>query len=132
MKTTKKNGTKSSKKADVKKDITTQPTVQPTPSEIVKTQDKVTKTDAVLTYVTTFPSVTLKDSKEIIKLIKSEHKEVKDRIEERKINITDIVKITKYGHKQLLNGKEKSNSMKFHMTLKNDKTIIMNFRNYKI
>jgi hypothetical protein len=132
MKTTKKNTKVSAaKKTDVKKNIESKIISQPTPSEVVKSQNKETKSDRVFTYVTTFPRVTLTENKEISKLLKSESKEVKERIEERKIKISDIVKLSKYGHKQLLNGELKSNSMKFFITLKGDKKICLNFGSYQ-
>ena len=133
MKTIKKNTQKSAaiatKKAGVKKTIESKIISQPTQSEAVKAQNKVTKSDRVFTYVTTFPRLTLNENKEIAKLLKSESKELKDRFEERKIKISDIVKLSKYGHKQLLNGKLKSNSMKYFITLKGDKKLCLNFGN---
>ena len=136
MKTTKKNTSKSAakttKKVSVKKNIKSKKISQPTQSEVVKTQNKETISGRVFKYVTTFPRLTRTDNKEIAKLLKSENKEVKERIEEKKIKITDIVKLSKYGHKQLLNGKVKSNSMKFFITLKNGKTVCLNFGNYDI
>ncbi|MDR3598779.1 hypothetical protein [Clostridium sp.] len=135
MKTTKKTASKSAakttKKASVKNNIESKIISQPTQSEIVKTQSKETKTDRVFKYVTTFPRVTLADTKEIAKLLKSENKDVRERIEERKIKIYEIVKLSKYGHKQLLNGELKSNSMKYYITLKDDKKLCLNFANYE-
>jgi hypothetical protein len=130
-KTTSKSAAKTTKKAAVKRIIESKIISQPTPSEIVKTQSKETKTDRVFTYVTTFPRLTLSDNKEIVKLLKSESKEVNERFTERKINISDIVKLSKYGHKQLLNGELKSNSMKYYITLKGDKKLCLNFANYE-
>lgn len=128
MKTTKKNTKVSAaKKADVKKNIESKIISQPTQSEIVKTQSKETKSDRTFTYVTTFPRVTLTDNKEITKLLKSESKEVKERIDERKIKISDMVKLSKYGHKQLLNGKLKSSSMKYFINMKNGMKYCLNF-----
>ena len=132
MKTTKKTTSKSAaKKADVKKNIESKIISQPSQPEVVKTQNKETKSDRVFTYVTTFPRVTLTENKEIAKLLKSETKEVRERIEERKIKISEIVKLSKYGHKQLLNGKLKSSSMKYFITLKGDKKLCLNFGNYE-
>ena len=96
-----------------------------------KSAAKTTSLKRVFKYETTFPRLTVADNKEITKLLKTESKEVNDRFTERKIKITDIVKISKYGHKQLLNGKVKSNSMKFYLTLKNGKKLCMNFSDYQ-
>ena len=135
MKTTKKSTSKSAakttKKVAVNRIIESNIISQPTPSEVVKTQSKETKTDRVFTYVTTFPRLTLSDNKEIVKLLKTESKEVNERFAARKINISDIVKLSKYGHKQLLNGELKSNSMKYFITLKGDKKLCLNFANYE-
>ena len=130
-KTTSKSAAKTTKKAAVKRIIESKIISQPTPSDVVKTQSKDSKTDRVFKYVTTFPRLTLSDNKEIVKLLKSESKEVNERFTERKINISDIVKLSKYGHKQLLNGELKSNSMKYYITLKGDKKLCLNFANYE-
>ena len=130
MKTTKKNTKVSAaKKTDVKKNIESKIISQPSQSEVVKTQSKETTLDRDFTYVTTFPLLTFTTNKEIVKFLKSEKKEVKERIEERKIKISDIVKLSKYGHKQLLNGKLKSSSMKYFINMKNGMKYCLNFGN---
>jgi len=130
-KTTSKSAAKTTKKVAVKRNTESKIISQPTQSEVVKTQSKETKTDRVFKYVTTFPRLTLTDNKEIAKLLKSENKEVRERIEERKIKISEIVKLSKYGHKQLLNGELKSNSMKYYITLKGEKKLCLNFGNHE-
>jgi hypothetical protein len=132
MKTTKKTTSKSTaKKTDVKKNIESKIISQPSQSEVVKTQSKVTNLDKDFTYVTTFPLLTFTTNKEIVKFLKSESKEVRERIEERKIKILEIVKLSKYGHKQLLNGKLKSSSMKYFINMKNGMKYCLNFANYE-
>lgn len=130
MKTTKKTTSKSTaKKTEVKRNIESKIISQPSPSEIVKTQSKETKSDKVFTYVTTFPLLTFNTNKEITKFLKSESKEVRERIDERKIKISEMVKLSKYGHKQLLNGKLKSSSMKYFINMKNGMKHCLNFGN---
>ena len=84
-KTTSKSAAKTTKKAAVKRIIESKIISQPTPSEVVNTQSKKTISDRVFTYVTTFPRLTLSDNKEIVKLLKTESKEVNERFTERKI-----------------------------------------------
>ena len=132
MKTTKKTTKVSAaKKTDVKKNIESKIISQPSQSEVVKTQNKETTLDRNYTYETTFPLLTFTTNKEIVKFLKSEKKEVRERIEERKIKISDIVKLSKYGHKQLLNGKLKSSSMKYFINMKNGMKHCLNFANYE-
>lgn len=136
MKTTKKNSknkaVKNTKKTAVKKSIESKKISQPKQSEAVKTQNKTGVAKKVFKYETTFPRTTLKDKKEIVKLLKAEPKEVRERIAERKIKLTDIVKLSKYGHKQILNGELKSTSMKFYLTLKDEKKYCLNFGDYEL
>lgn len=128
MKTTKKNTKVSAaKKTDVNKIIESKIISQPTTSEIVKTQSKDTTLDTNYTYETTFPLLTFNTNKEIVKFLKTESKEVRERIEERKIKISEMVKLSKYGHKQLLNGKLKSSSMKYFINMKNGMKYCLNF-----
>jgi hypothetical protein len=123
-----KKAQKKAQKNSVKNNTDSKKIIQPSqPSASVDTL-KTDKAVNVFKYETTFPRLTLNDKKEIVKLLKAESKEVKDRITERGIKLTDIIKLSKYGHKQLLNGKFKSGSMKYFLTLQNDKKICLNFR----
>lgn len=134
MKTTKKNTQKkavsTATKTAVKKIIESNKISQPSQSVATGDTQKQSKADKVFKYETTFPRITLTDKKEIVKLIKADGKELNERLNERHVISSEIVKISKYGHKQLLNGMLKSNSMKYYITLKNDKTICINISQY--
>ena len=78
------------------------------------------------TYKTTFASKTYSNKKEISELIKKEKVELKKRLSSRNIKVSSIIKMTKYGHIQLKNGKKYSSSMKYYI-FTTDKKYIFNF-----
>ena len=78
------------------------------------------------TYKTTFPSKTYNNKKEISELVKNEKVELKKRLSSRNIKVSSIVKMTKYGHIQLRDGKKFSSSMKYNIFTA-DKKYVINF-----
>ena len=84
------------------------------------------KDSVKFTYKTTFSSKTHSKQKEISELIKKEKVELKKRLSSRNIKVSSIIKITKYGHIQLKNGKKFSSSMKYYI-FTSEKKYIINF-----
>lgn len=89
-------------------------------------KQKGSKDSVKFTYKTTFASKTYSKKSEISELIKKEKVELKKRLSSRNIKVSSIVKITKYGHIQLKNGKKFSSSMKYYI-FTSDKKYIFNF-----
>ena len=83
-------------------------------------------------YETTFKTLTLSDKAEISKLLKSESNDVLKRIKERGVKVSDITKLSKYGHNQLLNGKLNQTSMKYWITVKSGKKVCINISSNKV
>ena len=103
-----------------------------TPKKVSSTQRKTSgkankkQVSVKFTYKTTFPSKTYSNKKEISELIKNEKVELKKRLTSRNIKVSSIVKVTKYGHIQLKNGKKFSSSMKYNI-FTSDKKYVINF-----
>ena len=70
--------------------------------------------------------MTYSNKKEISELIKKEKVDLKKRLSSRNIKVSSIVKMTKYGHIQLKDGKKFSSSMKYYI-FTSDKNYIINF-----
>ncbi len=78
-------------------------------------------------------SITMNDKAKIETFIKKENVRVSDRMKERKIKISDIIKINKFHQQQFLNGKLKGDFIRYWFFLKNGKKQMFNFsKSYKV
>jgi len=110
-----------------KSSTNTTSTKEVSPDRRNATEKQTGSKDSVkFTYKTSFPSMTYSNKKDISELIKNEKVELKKRLSSRNIKVSSIVKITKYGHIQLKNGKKFSSSMKYYI-FTSDKKFVINF-----
>ncbi len=77
-------------------------------------------------------SVTLTDKTKIETFLKKENVRVSDRMKERKIKLSDVVKINKFHQQQFLNGKLKGDFIRYWFFTKDGKKQMLNFsKSYK-
>ena len=98
-----------------------------------KNNNKVVKpADRKFTYKNV-SSVTLTDKTKIDTFIKKENVRVSDRMKERKIKLTDVIKINKFHQQQFLNGKLKGDFIRYWFFTKDGKKQMFNFsKSYKV
>ena len=73
-------------------------------------------------------AITVNDK--IESFIKKENGRVAERMKERGIKLSDVVKVSKYHQKQFLNGKLRSDAMKYTFTLRDESTKVFNFSKF--
>ena len=78
-------------------------------------------------------SVTLTDKTKIDAFIKKENVRVSDRMKERKIRLSDVIKINKFHQQQFLNGKLKGDFIRYWFFTKDGKKQMFNFsKSFKV
>jgi hypothetical protein len=98
-----------------------------------KNNNKVVKpADRKFTYKNV-SSTTINDKAKIEAFIKKENARVSERMKERKIKLTDVIKINKFHQQQFLNGKLKGDFIRYWFFLKNGKKQMFNFsKSFKV
>jgi predicted transcriptional regulator len=110
---------KTTKKASVKKATDKKEVVKKGIVPVVKNVGRYTYKN--------ISNITLNEPKKIKEFLKKEEKRLLDRMIERKINFTDIHKLTKYIQHQFLDGKNTFISVKYIFVLNNDKKQLIHF-----
>ena len=107
------------------------------PSNTIKTSSEAPKKDKARSPVKysykNVSSVMLTDKKKIEAFLKKENTRVFNRMKERNIKISDVLKLNKFHQQQFLNGKLKSDSFRYGFFMKKGKKQMFNFsKSYKI